>query len=106
MDFYGPALSCTKAGQQVTAQLTETISEFEQVNQTSLVYDVWIPKPNSTSNATLVDSDLILDSDVKRSLRVLDQTSPDAATIYYSLESLGTDQDSAKFSIRHPMCTL
>jgi hypothetical protein len=53
MDFFGSALSCTKAGQQVTAQLAETISQFEQVNQTSLVYDVWIPKPNSTSSATL-----------------------------------------------------
>ncbi|KAJ9500063.1 hypothetical protein H2202_004454 [Exophiala xenobiotica] len=104
MDFFGPALSCTKAGQQVTAQSAETISQFEQVNQTSLVYDVWIPKPNATSNATLVDGDLILDSDDNRKLRILDQTSPDAAKIYYSLESLdggtgtGTDQQTGASS--------
>jgi hypothetical protein len=85
MAFYGPAISCSKADPQATTQLSGIVTEFQASNQTSLLYDAWVPKPNATSNETLVDGSIVLDSDSSRNLRILDQTSPDSAKIYYSL---------------------
>jgi hypothetical protein len=85
MDFHGPAVSCSKAGPEVTAQLTNIILPYQEANKTSLMYDAWVPRPSSSSNQTLVDGLLVLDPDLNSNLRILDQISPDAARIYYSL---------------------
>lgn len=84
MDFHGPALSCSKAGPEITAQLTDIILSYQKANKTSLMYDTWISRPSS-SNESLVDGTLVLDPDVNSNLRILDQVSPDAARIYYSI---------------------
>ena len=85
MDFFGPALSCSKAGAEVTQRLTDMIQPYQEANQTSLMYDVWVPKPTSSGNDTLVDGMLVLDPNDNTNLRMLDQTSPDVARLYYSL---------------------
>ncbi|KAL2394035.1 hypothetical protein ABEF93_002634 [Exophiala dermatitidis] len=86
LDFYGPAVSCSKADNQIVTQLTEIITKYQDKNKTSLMYDVWVPKPDLASNATtLVDGSLVVTSDTNQNLRMLDQTSADAARIYYTL---------------------
>ncbi|KAL2423855.1 hypothetical protein ABEF95_008619 [Exophiala dermatitidis] len=86
LDFYGPAVSCSKADDQIVAQLTEAITRYQDKNTTSLMYNVWVPKPDEVSNATtFVDGSLVVTSDTNQNLRMLDQTSADAARIYYSL---------------------
>ncbi|OQV00592.1 hypothetical protein CLAIMM_06069 [Cladophialophora immunda] len=92
MGFFGPAISCSTAGAEVTAQLTKIILPYQQRNQTSLMYDTWIPRPVASPNSTLVDGMLVLDDDKNSNLRILDQTSPDAARIYYSLAPDATTQ--------------
>ncbi|KIX94157.1 uncharacterized protein Z520_10183 [Fonsecaea multimorphosa CBS 102226] len=85
MGFFGPAVSCSTAGAEVTLQLTNIILPYQKRNQTSLMFDAWIPRPAASSNDTLVDGMLVLDPDQNSNLRILDQTSPDAAKIYYSI---------------------
>ncbi|ETI24513.1 hypothetical protein G647_03882 [Cladophialophora carrionii CBS 160.54] len=85
MEFHGPAISCSKAGPEVTSQLTDMILPYQKANKTSLMYDAWVPRPSSSPNQALVDGMLVLDPDVNSNLRMLDQISPDAARIYYSL---------------------
>ncbi|EXJ60638.1 hypothetical protein A1O7_04791 [Cladophialophora yegresii CBS 114405] len=90
--FHGPAISCSKAGPEVTSQLTNIILPYQQANKTSLMYDAWVSRPSSSSNQALVDGKLVLDPDLNSNLRILDQTSPDAARIYYSLAPDGSTQ--------------
>jgi hypothetical protein len=85
MDFHGPALSCSKAGPELTKEVTTTIQQYQSNKSTSLMYDVWTPKPAVTTNGGLADGLLVIDPDSNSDLRILDQTSPDAAKIYYSI---------------------
>ena len=90
MDFHGPAISCSKPGAEVATQLTNIILPYQKANETSLMYDAWIPVPDNPSfgsalNETIADGDLVLNADANSNRRILDQTSPDAAKIYYSL---------------------
>ena len=107
MDFHGPAIQCSKAGPEITAQLTDIILPYQQVNQNSLMYDAWIPKPSSSGgNQTLVDGSLVLEPDSNTNLRMLDQTSPDAARIYYSLTPDSTTQQNMTNPIYVISCAL
>lgn len=106
MDFHGPAISCSKAGSEITTQLTSIILPYQKANQTSLMYDAWIPKSNSSSTVGLVDSRLTHDTDVNSDLRILDQTSPDAAKIYYSLAPDASTQASMQNPIYVIQCSL
>lgn len=49
------------------------------------MYDTWVPKPDEASNSNIVDGYLLSDTDSNRNLRILDQTSPDAARMYFTL---------------------
>jgi hypothetical protein len=85
MDFHGPALSCSQAGPEIATYLADIILPYQTSNRTSLMYNTWIPKSSTSSSPLLVDGKLVLDPDRNSDLRVLDETSPDAARIYYSL---------------------
>jgi len=50
------------------------------------MYDAWVPKPfTSKPSVPVIDGTLVTDTDNATNLRMLDETSPDAARIYYSI---------------------
>lgn len=106
LDFLAPALTCTKAGDQVTSKLTSIITQYQTTNETTVVFDTWVPKPDGNSNDTIVDEGIIHDSDKSRDLRILDQTSPDAATIYYSIAPPPSTEASTESPIYVIQCSL
>ncbi|OAL33093.1 hypothetical protein AYO20_07575 [Fonsecaea nubica] len=88
MGFFGPAISCSAAGVEVTTRLTDLILPYQQQKQVSLMYDAWVPRPataTSPNDTLLVDGMLVVDPDRNSNLRILDQISPDAARIFYSI---------------------
>ena len=105
MDFHGPALSCSKAGPKITTELTNTILAYQKANTTSPMYDTWIPRLSSSSDS-LVDGMLVPNRDLNSNLRILDQTSPDAARIYYSLAPDAATQVSLATPVYVISCAL
>lgn len=106
LEFYGPAVKCTKAGDQLTANLASIIAQYQSTNKSTVVFDTWVPKPDGNSNQTIVDGAIVLDSDKNRDLRILDQTSTDAATIYYSLAPPPSPDTSPDTPIYVIQCSL
>jgi hypothetical protein len=106
MDFHGPALSCSKASPESTQEVTTTIKEYQTNKSTSLMYDVWIPKPSVTTNRGLADGLLVVDPDSNSDLRILDQTSTDAAKIYYSIAPSSATQANISQPVYLISCAL
>lgn len=106
LDFHGPAVKCTKAGDQITSRLASIIVQYQDSNKTTVVFDTWVPKPDGTSNDTVVDHSIIQDSDKNRDLRILDQTSHDASTIYYSIGPLPSTETPTDTPIYVIQCLL
>ncbi|KIW79748.1 hypothetical protein Z517_06362 [Fonsecaea pedrosoi CBS 271.37] len=107
--FFGPAISCSAAGVEVTTRLTDLVLPYQQQKQVLLRYDAWVPRPataTSPNETLLVDGMLVVDPDGNSNLRILDQISPDAARIYYSIAPDVTTRATMTASIHVIECAL
>ncbi|OAG42788.1 hypothetical protein AYO21_03071 [Fonsecaea monophora] len=105
--FFGPAISCSAAGVEVTTRLTDLVLPYHQQKQVLLMYDAWVPRPataTSPNETPLVDGMLVVDPDRNSNLRILDQISSDAARIYYSIAPDVTMQATMTASIHVIEC--
>jgi len=106
LDFDGPAVSCSNAGEQMTSSLWKIIGAFQRSENTTLRYDAWIPRPNTTPNSTIADGTIVSDADSNTNLRILDEISPDAARIYYSIGPPLSVQSTLQVPISVIQCAL